>query len=213
MKKYHVIMILTAGLLFLQESVLSAQPGNYVINKGDVLDIAVMEHPEFSVGGIIVLPDGTLQYPGFGSIMAAGMTTGALKDTLEKALEKYVVNPLVTVFVQTIRNEKLNIFGYVNQPGQYQVFEEEDLFTVLSMAGGIVNIKKAGKIIIIRRDRTVEVIHLKKYLGKRGMKAEVPAVGTGDTVYVKEPGQFNWAIISFFSTLVLAVTNVLVLLL
>ena len=140
--KYFIPTILAFCISF---QLSFAQTGTYVIRKGDVLDIAVMEHPEFSIAGIIVLPDGTIQYPGFGSIVAAEMTTKNLRDTLETSLEKYVVNPLVTVFIRQIRNQNINVFGYVNNPGQYQLFEGMDLVSALSLAGGIKNVKKVKK--------------------------------------------------------------------
>ena len=78
-------------LLFTLTSVLG-QTKSYLIERGDVLDVMVMEHPEFSLTGIIVLPDGTMQYPGIGSIQAAGMSSEALTASVEKSVGKYVVN-------------------------------------------------------------------------------------------------------------------------
>ncbi|MCF8218910.1 MAG: polysaccharide biosynthesis/export family protein [Bacteroidales bacterium] len=110
----QITICLTSLIITLLSFSLSAQQNKYVINRGDVLDVRVMEHPEFSIEKIYVLPDGTLQYPGFGSIVVAGMTTKELKDTIETALEKYVVNPIATIFIRDIKKQTINIFGYVN---------------------------------------------------------------------------------------------------
>ena len=76
-----------------------AQTANYIIQRGDIIDIVVMEHPEFSIAHNIVLPDGFMQYPGLGSMKVAGISSEQFQDSLQKALEKFVVNPVVTVTI------------------------------------------------------------------------------------------------------------------
>jgi len=185
------------------------QTESYIIRKGDIIDIVVMEHPEFSIQGIIVLPDGSIQYPGFGSIKASEMTTARLRDTLELVLNKYVVNPLVTVFIRRLAEQKLNVFGYVNSPGQYQIFDSMDIISAISMAGGIRNVKKLKKIIIIRPDLSVEEVKIKSILGQGGTIDALPRVSAGDTLYLREPSEFNWSKLSFFASLLTATASIL----
>ena len=186
---------------------LSAQQGNdkqdnYKINRGDVLDVQVMEHPEFSVEGIYVLPDGTLQYPGFGSIVVAGMTTQKLKDSIQTALKQYVVNPIVTIFVRDINKQTVNIFGYVNDPGQYELFEKQELFFALGLAGGIKDMNKAKTIRIIRANGKTEEYDIRDYMKNIEDKSEVPMVKAGDAIYVVEPMTFNWSMLSTIATFI-----------
>ena len=202
-----------------------------MINRGDVLDIVVMEHPEFSLSGITVLPDGYIQYPGIGGIKAAGMSSEALTASVEKSVEKYVVNPVVSIYIRKIQNQMLNVLGYVNKPGQFQVFEGVDLLSALSMAGGIKNIKKGkrlpgisrsvgvlcgiknikkGKqIVIVRADQSMEEIRLKDYMNPKHRVQKLPVLYAGDTVYVKEPAEINWSKFSFFSTMLMAIATIL----
>ena len=91
MKRLRFWVMVCGCLLFTLTSALG-QAKSYLIERGDVLDVMVMEHPEFSLTGIIVLPDGTMQYPGIGSIQAAGMSSEALTASVEKSVGKYVVN-------------------------------------------------------------------------------------------------------------------------
>ena len=137
------LILLFWGVL-LTATIASAQTVSYIIQRGDVLDVTVIEHPEFSLGSIIVLPDGFVQYPALGSVKVAGMSSAQLTDSLTKALEKYVVNPMVSIFIRKIQNQQLNIFGYVNKPGQYQLFEGIDLFSAIGLAGGLKSFKKDG---------------------------------------------------------------------
>lgn len=193
-------------------SILTAngQIKSYIITRGDVLDISVMEHPEFTIEGITVLPDGTIPYPGIGSIKAAGMSLDQLKDILATTLDKFVVNPIVTVFVRKIQSELINIYGYVNKPGQYQIYEGVDILSAVAIAGGIKNFSKVRTLTIIRANRSVEKVKIREYLKYNSDAGEenIPIVYAGDTIYVKEPNETNWARLSFMSTMLLAIANI-----
>jgi Periplasmic protein involved in polysaccharide export len=178
---------------------------NYILQRGDQLDISVMDHPEFTITGLLVLPDGLIQYPALGSVKVAGMSSYTLTDTLTKSLQKFVVNPIVTVYVQKIQKQQVNVFGFVNKPGQYQVFEPVDLLTTLSMAGGIKNLKRVSQVNIVRANGSMETVNLRvffKTTKKISEKAPEVLLYPGDTVYVKEPIEFNWSLLSFITTLI-----------
>lgn len=195
MMKQIFTQLLLIGMI-MSGTCLKAQDSSYVIKRGDVLDVRVMEHPEFSIQGIYVLPDGTLQYPGFGSIIVTGMSPKQLKDTIETALTKYVVNPIVTIFVRKLYQQSINILGYVNRPGQYQIFEEQDLFFALGLAGGVRELKKVKVVKIIRANGQIEEFDIKKFLRSSENYTETPVVRAGDAIYVKEPREINWGAVS-----------------
>lgn len=203
------ITCLVVWCLFLIAPSIKGQKDNYVINRGDVLDVVVMEHPEFSLSGITVLPDGCIQYPGIGGIKVAGMSSDELTLSIEKSVEKFVVNPVVSIYIRKIQNQMLNVLGYVNKPGQFQIFEGMDLLSALSMAGGIKNIKKGKQIVIVRADQSIEEIRLKDYMNANHRVQELPLLYASDTVYVKEPAEINWAKYSFFSTMLMAIATIL----
>jgi polysaccharide biosynthesis/export protein len=197
MKKLHLFIL----LIVLSPIIIFAQKQGYIIQKGDVLDVVVMEHPEFSLGGITVLPDGFVQYPALGSIKAAGISSQQLTDSLKKALELFVVNPMVTIFIRKIQNEQINIYGYVNKPGQYQLFEGIDLFSAIGLAGGLKSFRNVKTVTIIRADRQVEVLDIRLFFGSNLTDVVVPMVYAGDTVYIKDPKEINWSKLTFFITL------------
>jgi polysaccharide biosynthesis/export protein len=185
----------------------------YVLRRGDVIDILVMEHPEFSVPAATVLPDGTIQFPGIGSIPAAGLTIRKFTDNMNKNVERYVVNPIVTIFMKTLPNQVVNVVGYVTRPGQVSIFEPLDLITVLSKAGGITNVKKCKYITIIRADQSFQVINAKDLFNLKSKPLIIPKLYVGDTVYVVEPKDFNWSKLTFFTSLgyiLLSVINILI---
>ena len=196
--KKQIFLIL---LITLNAAGVFAQKKGYIIQKGDVLDVVVMEHPEFSISGITVLPDGSVQYPALGSIYAAGISSKQLTDSLKNALEQFVVNPMVTIFIRKIQNEQVNIYGYVNKPGQYQLFEGIDLFSAIGLAGGLKSFRKVKTVTIIRANRQVEVLDIRKYFEGNLADITVPMIYAGDTVYIRDPKEVNWAKLSFFVTL------------
>ena len=97
-KLFLVVLFLTFTTgLFSQEAT-----NNHHIRKGDGLSINVMGHPEFSLENVIVMPDGYVQFPGLGSIQAAGMSINDFAARVTEQIGKYVLNPVVTVFVSAL---------------------------------------------------------------------------------------------------------------
>lgn len=175
---------------------------NYVIKKGDMLTIAVMGHPEFSLDHIIVLPDGYVQFPGLGSVQASGMSIKAFTKLVTESVGKYVINPVVTVFVSALPSQIINVVGYVNKAGQLVVFEPITLMEALSRAGGVKSVRKCKEIMVIRGDSIYEKINVKDLFSKDPTKRmQIKKIYVGDTVYVIEPKEINWAQLSFFTTL------------
>lgn len=195
-----VICILTAVLFFLSVLTVEAQEESYVIKKGDMLNVMVMGHPEFSLEKVLVLPDGYIQFPGLGSLQASGMSVKEFTALVNESVSQYVVNPVVTVFVSMLPSQVVNVVGYVNKPGQIVVFEPINVIEAISRGGGIKNIRKCKKITIVRVDQTFEQIRVKD-LFKADSKQNVPVLYVGDTVYVVEPNEVNWSQLSFFTTL------------
>lgn len=203
------IKLALINLLIITGFNLHSQDDSYIIKRGDVIDVIVMEHPEFSLGSITVLPDGFIQYPALGSIKAAGLTSKMLMDTLQVVLTKYVVNPIVTVFVRQITNQSINVFGYVNKPGQYIIYENKDLLTAIGMAGGIKNFRKVKKVYIIRQNLKIEEVKIKHLYKKEQLPDSIPLIGVGDTIYIKEPNEIHWSKYSFFAAALAATATIL----
>jgi len=184
----------------------------YTLKRGDIIDILVMEHPEFSVPNSVVLPDGTVQFPGLGGIPAAGLTMKEFTAVMNKNMERYVVNPIVSIFIKSLPNQMVNVVGYVTHPGQVPIFEPTDLITLLSRAGGITNIKKCKYITIVRLDQSFQVIKVKDLFNLKSKPQVIPKLNVGDTVYVVEPKDFNWSKLTFFTSLGYIVISIISLL-
>ena len=88
----------------------------------------------------------------------------------------------------------VNIWGFVQRPGQYMVPNNTDLVSLLSFAGGPTEAAKISNIQIVRSnppsDNTVIKVNVKKYLETADEKL-IPILKPGDTIIVKGT-TFHW---------------------
>jgi len=214
--KYYISFLLTILLLTSKPGVLNlaAQEDSYLITKGDILSVEVMEHPEFNRSQLLVLPDGSIQYPVLGNLIVAGLSSAQLADSIKKALDvEYVVNPIVTVYVNRLEKNNINILGGVRNPGRYQIFEPVGLLEALSLAGGVTSLKLTRKIIIAKKDGSASVYRIKRSLKRNNLNTgDFPLIYPNDTIVVVNR-EINWSKYSFFIVLTNAVLQVIFLLL
>jgi polysaccharide export outer membrane protein len=130
-----------AGRLSLRQSVVPDAAGNteYVIDAGDVLDVYVVDVPQFSrdyrVGsdGKITMP--LLPLP----VTAEGLTLSQLSALVSQKLRaaELVTHPHVVVSVKTSALHTVAVSGAVRNPLIYSLFTPTTLLDALSQAGGL----------------------------------------------------------------------------
>ena len=168
----------------------------YILQKGDVVSIVVMEHAEFTKSSIRVLPDGGIEYPLLGNIKAEGMTVSVLRKIIEKRLLPYVTIPVVTIYVETIYGHKVNIIGYVTSPGEYQIYEPLKLTDALALARGIKNIRDVKVIRLIRKSGEIFDVEIRDLWFSNSVETsdDQLLIYEGDTLVVPPPREFPWQI-------------------
>jgi polysaccharide export outer membrane protein len=122
----------------------------YIVQPGDVLTISVWKEKDLQ-GETAVRPDGGLNFPLVGEIVAAGKTVDQLKKDIATKLAKYVPDPVVIVMVKQILGNKIFVIGKVNRPGEFVANRNMDVMQALTMAGGPNPYAAVNKIKIIRR--------------------------------------------------------------
>src|SRR5216684_57940 len=70
-------------------------PASYLFVPGDVIDVTVSSHMGYD-RTITIQPDGRIQFPGAGEIVAAGLTPAQLGARLQQGLNRELVDPQVT---------------------------------------------------------------------------------------------------------------------
>jgi polysaccharide export outer membrane protein len=122
----------------------------YVIQPGDLLTISVWREKDLQ-GEHAVRPDGGLNFPLAGEIVAAGKTIEQLQEEIAAKLTRYVPDPVVTATVKQSQGNKIYVVGKVNRPGEYASNRTIDVMQALSMAGGPNAFAAVNKIKILRR--------------------------------------------------------------
>jgi polysaccharide export outer membrane protein len=123
--------------------------GDYLIGPEDLLEITVLEAPDFN-RTVRVSDDGAISLALLGEIQVAGMSTREVQLLLEDRLRQtYMKDPQVGVFVQEMRSHPVAVFGAVDKPGVYQIRYAKPLVEVLSMAQGLAT--DAGDTVIVER--------------------------------------------------------------
>jgi len=108
--------------------------GEYIIGEGDVLVISVWG--ELQLGQTVrVRPDGKITMPAVGEVQAAAMTPVQLQTELTQKLKAIVRNPVVTVTVSEITNNKAYIFGSGVNSGVFSLTQRTTLMQLLCQLG------------------------------------------------------------------------------
>ena len=141
--KKNIIKLILASAIFIFTQTSNAGPavsGNdipsYFIGPGDILEISVWKE-EGLQKEVLVRPDGGISFPLVGEIQAGGKTTVQLQDTIVKNIKRYIPDPVVTISVLKINDNKIFVVGKVNRAGEFVATHYIDVMQALSMAGGL----------------------------------------------------------------------------
>jgi polysaccharide export outer membrane protein len=108
---------------------------SFVIGNDDLLAINVWKEPDIS-RSIPVRSDGRISLPLVGELQATGRTPLQLEQDIASKLRNYIAEPEVTVMVQEIRSERINILGQVTKPGSYSLELATTVLDAIAAAGG-----------------------------------------------------------------------------
>lgn len=148
--------ILSIASLFILSSMAHAASNQsislpvYKIGPGDVLSISVWKE-EGLQQEVLVRPDGGMSFPLAGDIQAGGKSVNQLQKILASKIKQYIPDPVVTVSIRQIQNNKIFVIGKVNRPGEYVGTAYIDVLQALAMAGGLNAYASANNIKVLRR--------------------------------------------------------------
>ncbi len=108
--------------------------GDYIIGEGDTLMISVWGEKDLSLA-VKVRPDGKITLPAMGEVTAANTTVRSLQAVLTGKLKGLVKNPIVTVIVTEITNNKVYSFGGGVSSGVYSLTQRTTLLQLLCQIG------------------------------------------------------------------------------
>ena len=167
----------------------AAQPvaqTDYLIGPGDSLNIVVWRNPEVS-GGATVRPDGKVTTPLVEDLQASGKTATELARDIEKALSRYLQQPVVTVVVTGFvgnYNEQVRVIGQAAKPQALPYRKDMSLLDVLIAVGGTTEFAAGNRAVLVRRGQKIPV-RLDDLVKRGDISANAPVL-PGDVLVIPE---------------------------
>lgn len=161
----------------------------YKIGPLDTLNVIVWRNPELS-STVTVRPDGFVSTPLVEDLQAAGKDAAALSREMEKALSKFVRDPVVSIVVsgfQGIYSEQIRIVGEAAKPQSVPFRQDMTILDVMIQAGGMTDFADGNGAILIRGAEGGKQYSVRlRDLLKRGDISANVAVVPGDIVIVPQ---------------------------
>ncbi|MDS4068027.1 MAG: polysaccharide export protein [Candidatus Competibacter sp.] len=168
----------------------SPESYTYLIGPGDSVQIFVWRNPEISQG-VTVRPDGKITTPLVEDLQASGKTPTQLARDLEKALETYIRQPIVTVIVAGgvgPYSEQIRVVGQASKPQAIAYKRQMTLLDVMIAVGGLTEFADGNSTKIVRivdGKQTEYVVRVDDLLNDGDISANVDML-PGDILIIPE---------------------------
>ncbi|MBH1986326.1 MAG: polysaccharide export protein [Burkholderiales bacterium] len=161
----------------------------YRIGALDQLSIVVWRNPDLS-STITVRPDGRISLPLVENLVAAGRQPEELSREIEKALAKYIREPVVTVLVnnfQGVTTEQIRIVGEAARPQAVPFRQNLTLLDVMIQVGGLTDFADGNGAVLVRGAEQGKQYSVRlKDLIKRGDISANVEVKPGDILIIPQ---------------------------
>ena len=159
--------VLFAIIACLAATAVAAQSA-YQLRAGDQVSVEVLEDPSLN-RSLLVLPDGTINFPFAGAIRASGRTAEEVQRAVTAGIaSNFAAEPTVFVTVQSLRPEQpravasggpvapntidIYMMGEVGSPGVKQLQPGTTLLQALAATGGFTKFAAEKRILLRRTD-------------------------------------------------------------
>jgi len=129
-----------------------ASSWNYLLGPGDSVSVFVWRNPEVS-GSFPIRPDGKMTMNLIEDLQASGKTPTQLARDIEKALSKYIQEPIATVIVGGgigPFNQQIRVLGEATEPKALGYRENMSLVDVMISVGGLTDFADGNRAYISR---------------------------------------------------------------
>ncbi len=161
----------------------------YLIGPGDVVSVIVWRNPDLSMT-VPVRPDGRVSLPLVEDLHAAGKDPSAVAREMERALSKYIRDPVVTVVVTQFSgpySEQIRVIGQATRPQALPYRDNMTLLDVMIAVGGITDFADGNRSNILRTSEGNKLygVRLDDLMRNGDISANV-AVKPGDVLIIPE---------------------------
>ncbi len=160
---------------------------SYRLGPEDVISVNVFDLPKYSKTGIIVPPDGHIDYYLVrGGIHVAGKTTQQVADEIARHLDEYIIEPKVTVSLEKAMSMRYGVIGDVAQPGVRIMSRRLSVLEAINEAGGVLGTGDKKKVVVLHwdADRMVKPIYVDVSAIEKGKAPDSYFLSPGDQVFV-----------------------------
>lgn len=161
----------------------------YVIGPGDTVNIVVFRNPELSMV-VPVRPDGRIAAPLVEDLTAIGKDSTTLARDIEKALAKFIRDPVVTVVVTSFvgpYSEQIRVVGEAAKPQILSYKQNMTLLDVMIAVGGVTDFADGNAASIMRTAEGNKQYRVRiKDLLKRGDVSANVEMKPGDVVIIPQ---------------------------
>ncbi|MFL6256880.1 MAG: polysaccharide biosynthesis/export family protein [Pyrinomonadaceae bacterium] len=159
----------------------------YLLGPEDVISVTVFDLPKYSKSGIIVSPDGKIDYYlARNGIHVAGKTTQQVADEIAQHLDEYIIDPKVTVSLDKAMSMRYGVVGDVAQPGVRVMSRRLSVLEALNDAGGVLGTGDKNKVVVLHwdADRMVKQIRVDVAAIEKGKAPDNYFLSPGDQIFV-----------------------------
>ena len=169
---------------------LAATPDyNYVIGPLDTVNIIVWRNPELSMS-VPVRPDGKITFPLVEDLPALGKDSTTLARDVEKALAKYIRDPIVTIIVTNFvgpYDQTIRVIGEASKPQTLAYRQQMTLLDVMIAVGGLTDFADGNAASIFRTAEGGKLYSVRlRDLVKRGQIDANVDVKPGDILIIPQ---------------------------
>ncbi|MEL7012991.1 MAG: polysaccharide biosynthesis/export family protein [Pseudomonadota bacterium] len=183
----------------------SAHAQGYTVTSGDRLTIEVLEDPALN-RDVVVLPDGTINFPFAGTVPVAGRTVEQIRSSITGGIASNFAsqpNVFVTVSavqprvasVATARTIDVFFLGEVNTPGSQAVPRGTTFLQALAIGGGLTPFAADKRVQLRRINPKTGAAQLVKVnyraLTRGGDLSRDIVLADGDVILVPSRGLFE----------------------
>ncbi|MDT5271982.1 MAG: polysaccharide biosynthesis/export protein [Acidobacteriota bacterium] len=160
---------------------------NYLLGPEDVISVTVFDLPKYSKAGIVIPPDGVIDYYLVrDGLHVVGKTRQQVADEIARHLDEYIIDPKVTVTLEKAMSMRYGVVGDVAQPGVRVMNRRLSVLEALNDAGGVLGTGDKKKVVVLHwdADRMVKQIRVDVAAIEKGKAPDNYFLSPGDQIFV-----------------------------